>query len=109
IWHSEIVLRGTLLFLKVVRFSYTTRKRGRDVSAPGPLAMEELAPMRDQATSADRLRDIHEQLQQGVHALTTSDDWQRALSFAARFHAYSFGNALLIHRQRPEATLVAGF
>ena len=65
--------------------------------------------MRDQATSADRLRDIHEQLQQGVHALTTSDDWQRALSFAARFHAYSFGNALLIQAQRPEATLVAGF
>jgi antirestriction protein ArdC len=64
--------------------------------------------MQDQ-TSADRLREIHEQLQQGVSTLTTSDDWQRALAFTARFHSYSFGNALLIQCQRPDASLVAGF
>ena len=64
--------------------------------------------MRDQATN-DRLREIHEQLQDGVRTLTTSDDWQHALAFAARFHSYSFGNALLIQCQRPDATLVAGF
>jgi hypothetical protein len=58
--------------------------------------------------NVDRLREIHEQLQEGVHALTTSDDWQNALAFAARFHSYSFGNALLIAAQRPEATYVAG-
>jgi antirestriction factor ArdC-like protein len=59
--------------------------------------------------SADRLRDIHEQLQQGVHALTTSEDWLRALAFAGRFYSYSFGNTLLISAQRPDATWVAGF
>ena len=64
--------------------------------------------MREQASS-DRLRVIHEQLQEGVRTLTTSDDWERALAFAGRFHSYSFGNALLIAAQRPEATYVAGF
>jgi antirestriction protein ArdC len=65
--------------------------------------------MQQQATSADRLREIHEQLQEGVRTLTTSEDWQHALAFAARFHSYSFGNVLLIQRQRPEASYVAGF
>src|SRR5438132_12107652 len=65
--------------------------------------------MQEQATSADRLREIHEQLQEGVRKLTTSEDWQQALAFAARFHSYSFGNVLLIRRQRPEASYVAGF
>jgi antirestriction protein ArdC len=65
--------------------------------------------MQQQVTSADRLREIHEQLQEGVRILTTSEDWQHALAFAARFHSYSFGNALLIQRQRPEASYVAGF
>jgi len=64
--------------------------------------------MRDQP-SVDRLRAIHEQLEQGVDRLESSDDWQHALAFAARFHSYSFGNALLIACQRPDATLVAGY
>src|SRR5438552_17220739 len=65
--------------------------------------------MQGETTSADRLHEIHEQLQEGVRALTTSEDWQHALAFAARFHSYSFGNALLIACQRPDATLVAGY
>ena len=65
--------------------------------------------MQGETTSADRLHEIHEQLQEGVRALTTSEDWRRALAFAARFHSYSFGNCLLIACQRPDATYVAGF
>src|SRR5919197_1742338 len=64
--------------------------------------------MRSKPTS-DRLRDVHAQLQDGVRALTTSDEWREAMTFAARFHSYSFGNVLLIHVQRPDATRVAGF
>src|SRR5437660_7609570 len=65
--------------------------------------------MQGETTSADRLHEIHEQLQEGVRALTTSEDWRHALAFAARFHSYSFGNCLLIAYQRPDATYVAGF
>jgi hypothetical protein len=38
-----------------------------------------------------------------------SDTLQRFLATLARFHNYSFGNALLIALQRPDATHVAGF
>ena len=44
-----------------------------------------------------------------VADLQTSEGWARWLEFQDRFHRYSFGNALLIARQRPDATQVAGF
>src|SRR5207244_9968641 len=56
-----------------------------------------------------RVRALHEQLVEGVRALTTSEDWVRALEQAARFHRYSWRNSLLIALQRPEATRVAGY
>jgi len=48
-------------------------------------------------------------LTKGISNLTTSEDWQRYLSFQSRFHRYSYGNALLIAAQRTTATRVAGF
>lgn len=48
-------------------------------------------------------------LESGVLALTSSEAWTRALAVAARFHRYSFGNAVLIALQRPDATRVAGY
>lgn len=53
--------------------------------------------------------EAQKKLEQGIEALTTSDDWKMALAFSAKFHRYSFGNTLLILIQRPEATRVAGF
>lgn len=44
-----------------------------------------------------------------IEALATSEDWQRWLGFASRFHKYSAGNVLLIASQRPDASMVAGF
>jgi antirestriction protein ArdC len=38
-----------------------------------------------------------------------SEALQRLLATLAQFHNYSFGNAILIARQRPDATQVAGF
>jgi hypothetical protein len=38
-----------------------------------------------------------------------SADWQKMLAAAARFHNYSWRNVLLILRQRPDATRVAGY
>lgn len=48
-------------------------------------------------------------LETGVAALVTSASFQTYLRMQARFHAYSFGNVLLIHAQRPEATLVNSY
>jgi hypothetical protein len=57
-------------------------------------------------TDRDHLLDV---LTEGVLALTDSDRWRRHLEVQGRFHRYSFGNALLIGAQCPEATRVAGF
>lgn len=48
-------------------------------------------------------------LHAGVTEILDSRAWQEALKFKARFHHYSFNNALLIYLQRPDATLVAGY
>ncbi len=57
-------------------------------------------------TDRDNLIDS---LTEGIEALTTSDAWRAHLEVQGRFHRYSFSNALLISRQDPEATRVAGF
>lgn len=51
------------------------------------------------------LADLHA----GVRNLTSSEEWQRYLDTAAKFHNYSANNQLLIHLQRPDATRVAGY
>ncbi len=48
-------------------------------------------------------------LREGVERLTDSKEWERWLRFRARFHRYSFHNQLLILRQFPEASQVAGY
>lgn len=58
---------------------------------------------------ADRVRELHQQLEHQVAELVTGEDWRRMLELAARFHQYSWGNLLLIATQRPDATRVAGF
>ena len=50
-----------------------------------------------------------ELLQAGMRELAESERWQRFLVAQAVFHEYSYRNALLIIRQCPEATRVAGF
>lgn len=52
---------------------------------------------------------IHEQLEHAVSTLTTSERWQAYLDTQARFHQYSYNNALLIMLQRPTATQCASF
>ncbi len=61
---------------------------------------------RDEAMKlAERgLADLNTALQQG-----TSETLVRYLDVLARFHHYSFGNVMMIARQRPDATYVAGF
>ncbi|MGC8474119.1 MAG: ArdC-like ssDNA-binding domain-containing protein, partial [Candidatus Dormibacteria bacterium] len=48
-------------------------------------------------------------LREGVEQLTDSKEWERWLRVRGRFHRYSFHNQLLILRQFPEASQVAGY
>jgi hypothetical protein len=51
------------------------------------------------------LKQIHARLEATVKRLTSSEEWAAMLRVAARFHAYSLNNQLLIYAQRPAATL----
>lgn len=52
---------------------------------------------------------VQARLEQGLERLLESNGFRDYLRVQSRFHAYSFGNALLIWAQRPDATQVAGF
>ena len=55
------------------------------------------------------IADLLTQLESGITTLTSGAEWQRYLAVQARFHQYSFGNAMLICLQNPEASRVAGY
>ena len=57
----------------------------------------------------ERMSTLLQQLEAGVQAIQTSEDFKRYLRTAAIFHAYSPNNVLLILSQRPDATRVAGY
>lgn len=60
-------------------------------------------------TSKNNHPELIAELTQGINNLTTSENWQRYLTFQSHFHRYSYGNVLLIAAQRTAATRVAGF
>lgn len=57
----------------------------------------------------EQLAALQERISEGVEALVSSEAWRAMLEVAARFHAYSLNNQLLIAVQCPGATRVAGF
>jgi len=56
-----------------------------------------------------KVKEITEKIQQGVKDLFASDKYADYLKTMSRFHRYSTRNIILIHIQRPDATLLAGF
>ncbi len=62
-----------------------------------------------QQARQERISDLVQQLEEGVAAIQSSDDFQRWLAVASRFHNYSLNNQLLIMLQYPTATRVAGY
>ena len=44
-----------------------------------------------------------------LETINTDEDWMKFLSFQAQFYNYSFGNAMLIFSQNPNATYVKGY
>ena len=55
------------------------------------------------------MKEITEQLEQGVKELFTSEMYTEYLRTMSQFHNYSFNNTLLIAMQKLEASLVAGY
>lgn len=58
---------------------------------------------KDLAVREAKLEALQQQLAESVGALVTSQDWKRAMEFAARFRARSFNNTMLIYVQHHDA------
>ena len=57
----------------------------------------------------DRLKEIVASIEDGIQNLFQSESYAQYLNTMSRFHRYSVNNQVLIHMQKPGATLVAGF
>lgn len=57
----------------------------------------------------DKVKEILEQLEDGVKEVFNSEKYKNYLKTMSNFHNYSFNNSFLICMQKPDSTLVAGF
>lgn len=60
-------------------------------------------------TTIEKVKEITEQLEQGIKELFDSDRYKEYLTTMSKFHNYSFRNTMLILFQKPEASLIAGY
>ena len=65
--------------------------------------------MAEKQSSRDRLKEITASIEGGIKELFQSERYAQYLQTMSRFHHYSVNNQVLIHMQKPDATLVAGF
>lgn len=65
--------------------------------------------MSERQTNKERIKEITAGIEKGIQELFESDRYRNYLTTMSRFHRYSLNNVMLIHAQRPNATLVAGF
>lgn len=81
---------------------------GRRASALCPVSRKGWY-MAEKQSSRDRLKDITASIEDGIKELFQSETYAQYLQTMSRFHHYSVNNQVLIHMQKPDATLVAGF
>ena len=65
--------------------------------------------MAEKQSNKERIKEITAGIEKGIQELFESDRYRNYLTTMSRFHRYSLNNIVLIHAQRPDATLVAGF
>ena len=65
--------------------------------------------MAENSTNKERLKEITASIEASIQDLFQSERYADYLRTMSRFHRYSLNNTILIHAQRPDATLVAGF
>ena len=57
----------------------------------------------------EKIKQALDRIENAVESINTNEDWLKFLSFQSLFYNYSFGNAMLIYSQNPEATYVKGY
>ena len=57
----------------------------------------------------EKIKAALERIDNSLEAINTDEDWLHFLCFQAQFYNYSFGNAMLIFSQNPNATYVKGY
>lgn len=65
--------------------------------------------MAEKHSNKERIKEITAGIEKGIQELFESDRYRNYLTTMSRFHRYSLNNVMLIHAQKPDATLVAGF
>ena len=65
--------------------------------------------MAEKQTNKQRLKEITDSIEAGIQELFQSERYMNYLRTMSRFHKYSFNNTMLIHMQKPDATLVTGY
>ena len=55
------------------------------------------------------VEDLVQMLDSEISNIYSSDDYKRYLNAMSNFHTYSLNNLMLIARQKPDATLIAGY
>lgn len=65
--------------------------------------------MADDEKRNDRLKEITDNIEQGIRELFESNRYTQYLRTMSQFHHYSVNNTILIYMQMPDATLIAGF
>ena len=102
--HKQYYSFASNAILKVPEIPYAKSVEG--LHFPNPVVSEKRTGWK---TARDTTKEITEQLEQGVQELFDSDRYQAFLDCMAKFHRYSTNNTILIHMQRPGATMVAGY
>ena len=72
-------------------------------------AVVDFAKQKGYKSSAEQIKTITAQLEQGVKDIFSSQKYREYLDVMSRFYNYSLNNCLLIAMQRPGATRVAGY
>ena len=70
------------------------------------MAVKKKAP---EKTQIEKVKEIAEKLEAGIRDLFDSENYKNWLRTMSRFHNYSVNNTILIHLQKPDATLVASY
>ena len=70
---------------------------------------KEQSPQEERKTNKERLKEITDGIESGIKEVFESENYKNYLSTMSKFHNYSLNNTMLIHMQKPDATLVAGF
>ena len=65
--------------------------------------------MKERKDQNEKIKELTEQLHDGIKNLFESERYRDYLQAMAKFHNYSFNNSLLIWAQRPDASAVAGY